>query len=711
MVSRRYVLTRTAQAAFSIWAAITIAFALVRLMPGSPVDALKSQLQQANPALSDEEVNRMVEAYISVQPDQPLYIQYIEYMTNILLGDLGTTQIGNQPVIEIVTYAVPWTLFFTTISLFLIYLIGLSLGSAIAYVEGSKHDQIMSTISIIVSAVPYYILAALMIWFLAHEWGLFPYSGRVNTELEPGIYYTYIHSVFYHATLPILSLVVTGFGIVALAMRGNCIQVLGDDFVRVSQLRGIPTLSIAINYVGRNAVLPLYTSMMIAIGTIFGGAIILEEMFVYPGMGYYMFRAIVSRDYPLLMGTFLFIVTGVIIAVYIADLTYGLIDPRAGSEDRGETYGGIGSKGIVTTLWQIAKRKSRQVFSTSTDNITDESFSIGHVESPDVSASQSSGSSTRKKELKQSIKEWIIAPLLILWSDWRARIGGLIILAFLLTSTVGVYIVDSPSTFDGPPLEGPFQGWENPLGTDGSGNSILGLLVHAAPAMLKMIVGGTTFAITLATIWGMVAGYIGGAIDRAMMTFADVLIAIPGLPLVIVLAVMIDPGNPYLVGVILSVNAWAGLARALRSQVLTTRQETYIEASRVMGLSTGGIITRDVLPNLMPLILVNAVLQARNIIFGSVALYFLGVLPFTNLNWGVMLNFAYQSPASMYSWHTAHWFLSPMTTIVILTLGLILFGQACDQIFNPRLRARHIDMDEAEIVEDVEETQVDYAQM
>ncbi|MFB9809406.1 ABC transporter permease subunit [Haladaptatus pallidirubidus] len=118
------------------------------------------------------------------------------------------------------------------------------------------------------------------------------------------------------------------------------------------------------------------------------------------------------------------------------------------------------------------------------------------------------------------------------------------------------------------------------------------------------------------------------------MTITDVLMTIPGLPLVIVLAVLLEPRNPWVVGVVLTVNAWSGLARAIRSQVLTIRSESYVEASRLMGVSTPNILMKDVIPPIMPYIMVNFVNSARTVIFSSVGLYFLGILPFTNQNWG-----------------------------------------------------------------------------
>lgn len=187
------------------------------------------------------------------------------------------------------------------------------------------------------------------------------------------------------------------------------------------------------------------------------------------------------------------------------------------------------------------------------------------------------------------------------------------------------------------------------------------------------------------------------------MSLTDILMTIPGLPLVIVLAVILEPDEPWMVGIILTINAWAGLARAIRSQVLTLRNESFVEASRLMGISTPTIIAKDIVPGLMPYITVNFVNSARGVIFSSVGLYFLGILPFTNLNWGVMMNLAYSTGGALYSVDVLHWLLIPMITIIILSLGLILFAQGTDRIFNPRVRVRQMSNDTGELGEIKEE--------
>ena len=296
---------------------------------------------------------------------------------------------------------------------------------------------------------------------------------------------------------------------------------------------------------------------------------------------------------------------------------------------------------------------------------------------------------SRRDSIYEVFDVWVATPARLVWEDTRARVGAFIILLYLFMGTIATKLIAKPSPYQGERLTPPLVNMEFPLGTTGMGQDLLAQVIHSTPAMLQMILAGAVFATGVATIVGTLAGYKGGFIDRVLSTATDIMMTIPGLPFLIVLSVALEPQHPVTVGIILSINAWAGLARAIRSEVLSLRENDYVEASRTMGISTPSIIVKDIIPNLMPYIMVNFMNAARNVIFGSVGLYFLGVLPFTTLNWGVMLNFAYKNTSTMYNLSNAHWLLIPLFTIILLSYGLILFAQGCDHLFNPRVRARH----------------------
>lgn len=331
-----YYVKRLIMSVVTVFAVISLSFAMIRLMPGGPMDYLRAQL--IDQGVSPAQVDRIAESYISVNPSDPIYIAYIDYVSSLLVGDFGESTWYSAPVIEIIAAALPWTVFIMSVSLILAFVSGILLGALMAYREGSTVDSVATLATTFLTSVPYYLLAILLIAVLGFRLGWFPTGGRYNPDLTPGMSIEFFRSVLYHGTLPIASFVFTAFGGWALGMRGNSIQVLGEDYLRVARLAGIPERDIVVKYVTPNAILPLYTSLMISIGFLFGGSVILEQLFNYPGLGYYLLEAVNARDYPLMMGGFIVITVAVVVAIFIADLTYGIIDPRAGSGDSRETY-------------------------------------------------------------------------------------------------------------------------------------------------------------------------------------------------------------------------------------------------------------------------------------------------------------------------------------------------------------------------------------
>ena len=296
---------------------------------------------------------------------------------------------------------------------------------------------------------------------------------------------------------------------------------------------------------------------------------------------------------------------------------------------------------------------------------------------------------TPADKVQRAFDEFVVTPLAIIWSDTRARIGLSIIVFYILMGTVGVAVVHTPEPNETKRLLAPFQNLKYPLGADALGRGLLAQLVHATPAMLKIMLSGGMWVISVGTILGLVSGYKGGKIDTAIMFASDTIMMLPGLPLLLIVVAILQPESPLVLGLILGLTGWAGLARAVRSEMLSLREANYVEASRIMGLDTGHILKNDLLPNIMPYVMINLVNSMKGFIFGSMALYFLGILPFTNLNWGVMLNNAYRQSGALYTLEAAHWLLAPMLTVMILSFGLIMFAQGSDRLFNPRVRARH----------------------
>lgn len=338
-----YYTERFAQALITYIAACTLAFVLYRLMPGGPIEAVQASLiqemiQQGEPVDVDR-IRRLTELYTGIDPNQPLWEAYLEYVWGIFrYGDFGRSIHYNQPVFDILFAAMPWSIFVSVYGLILGFSVTILLGSLMAYKEGSAFDKGSTVFVLMLGSIPYYVAAIVMLSVLSFQWGWFPIGGRWDRTIEPGFSLAFMQSIAYHGALPIASGFIVGFGGGALAMRANAIRLLGAEYLHSARVRGISTTRITTRYIGRNAVLPIYTGLMIGIAGIFSSSVIMEWIFTYPGVGWYTFEALELRDYPLLMGAFLFFVGITVVGILIADLTYGLIDPRAGTGADREQY-------------------------------------------------------------------------------------------------------------------------------------------------------------------------------------------------------------------------------------------------------------------------------------------------------------------------------------------------------------------------------------
>ena len=330
----KYVLQRAFMALSSLYVVATLSFFLMHSLPGGPASYLRQKLERAG--LSEEKIEDLVEVYMSFRPDVPVWQQYVDYIGGLLHGDFGRSVWFNQPVAEILIDALPWTVFLSSVAMLITFTVGTLLGAFMAYREGSAFDVSLTVYSTVLTSIPYYVLAIGLLYVFAYQLQLFPTGGRVAPGTTVGLNLPFVIGVIEHAALPLASMILPG--LVALGMRGNAIQVLGEDFIHVARQRGLGERRIATRYVAHNAILPVYTSLMISLGSLFGGSVILETIFQYPGVGYYMFKAVQARDYPLMMGGFLVITATVILGVFIADLTYGFVDPRAGGGEQRESY-------------------------------------------------------------------------------------------------------------------------------------------------------------------------------------------------------------------------------------------------------------------------------------------------------------------------------------------------------------------------------------
>ncbi len=266
------------------------------------------------------------------------------------------------------------------------------------------------------------------------------------------------------------------------------------------------------------------------------------------------------------------------------------------------------------------------------------------------------------------------------------RLVGLLLLLFFVFLAIFGRIAYShapavhPNNIYAPPS------WQHPLGTDYAGRDIWILIVRGAQNVLYVAVMAAVFTIVIGTTVGLAAGYLGKVVDNILMRITDMFLTVPTITLQIILAVTIGLSNYVIMAAVLSLASWGGLARAIRSMVLSVRERSYVEVARGLGLSRWYILRRDILPNLMPYIVVHLMLALTGAVYGEVGLFFLGVVPFKADNWGVMLSFATGDSGAMYSTQSLMFLVSPILAIVLLQTGIVLSADAVNEIVDPRLR-------------------------
>ena len=317
------------QAIVTIWAVVTITFFLVRLMPGNPLDVLIEQILTLE-GISYQEAYDRVAASFNIDPGASRLEQYFTWLGNLLRFDLGTsiTSPGTRVIDEIARF-LPWTIFAVGAGLLISFVTGILLGIVMAYYRDSTLDHSLSFFASFTTGVPNYLWGLLIIILILDPLEIVgELRGAYDPSLTPGFNLPFILSVLKHAALPIIIYIVGGLGTWMLNMKSSTVGVLNEDYVNVAEARGLKDKRISTAYTGRNASLPLFTQLAISIGFVLGSGVIIEEIFVYWGLGHYLFQSITVRDYTSMQGVFLILTISVVFSNLFADLTYGLLDPR-----------------------------------------------------------------------------------------------------------------------------------------------------------------------------------------------------------------------------------------------------------------------------------------------------------------------------------------------------------------------------------------------
>jgi peptide/nickel transport system permease protein len=321
----RFALRRLGFFAGTLWACLTLNFLLPRLMPGNPALALIAKFHGRISA----QALKPLEIAFGVNTHQSLVSQYFGYLGNTLRGHLGISlsQLPT-PVSTIISNALPWTLGLVGVTTILAFLLGTSIGIIGAWRRGSWLDNILPPVFVITSAIPFFWIGMLLIVAFSLHGPHLPSSGTFDNTMVPAFDWPFITNLLQHALLPACAILITSIGLWILTMRNNMVTVLSEDYVKMARAKGLPGRRIMFDYAARNAILPNLSGLAMSLGFVLGGSVLVEYVFNYPGLGFWLVQAVEGEDYPLMQSLFLLITLAVLAAVLLADLLNAIFDPR-----------------------------------------------------------------------------------------------------------------------------------------------------------------------------------------------------------------------------------------------------------------------------------------------------------------------------------------------------------------------------------------------
>jgi peptide/nickel transport system permease protein len=310
------------------WAALTINFVLPHLMPGSPLQAALDKLQgSVSPG-----VVRALAAQFGLDTKANLLTQYGQYWDRLAHGNLGVST-SEYPVrvSTIIAHSLPWTIALVGVSSIISFVLGTGLGVLIAWRRGSRLDALLP-VTTFLSAVPYFWLGLILVTVFGVSLHWLPFYGGYAQGVNIGFSWSFLTSAVGHGLLPACTIVVASVAGWMVGMRNMMVTTLGEDYVLVAQAKGLAMRRVAITYAARNAILPNLAGFALQLGFVVAGSLLTEIIFSYPGIGYTLLNAVTSDDYPLMQGIFLVITIVVLLANFVADLLYVLLDPRTRQE-------------------------------------------------------------------------------------------------------------------------------------------------------------------------------------------------------------------------------------------------------------------------------------------------------------------------------------------------------------------------------------------
>ena len=306
---------------------MTFTFILIRQIPGDILHNFAVNIQNTQGVPYDQ-ARELAKLQINWDPDKPLTEQYAHYLSSLAQGELGNSTNYRIPVATILKSALPWTVFITFTAAFSSFLVGVTLGLWAAWKRGSWLDPALTLYATITQAVPDFLIGVILLLTFGIRLEWMPLRGAYGPETDPGVNFAFLTSLAYHAVLPVLAFSIPAIGSWALSAKASATSVLGEDYLLVARAKGLRPWRILRDYLGRNALLPLVAGLASSLGGLLGGSMLVETMFGYPGLGYFLAQAIGTRDYPLMQGIFLLSTVAIVGSNLLGEVVSRRLDPR-----------------------------------------------------------------------------------------------------------------------------------------------------------------------------------------------------------------------------------------------------------------------------------------------------------------------------------------------------------------------------------------------
>jgi ABC-type dipeptide/oligopeptide/nickel transport system permease subunit len=683
-----YLLRKISVALLTLVIVIVSNFFLFRILPGDPARAMVSMGR-----MNRDTVQRIREQF---GLDKPIWMdvdklrdgdlagafdsQFTAYLGNLAKGNLGISFVSKLDVGEILRNRVWKTVVLLLTGELVAILLGSTLGVIASWRRGSRIDLGILVWGLFTWSIPTFFFGIVLV-LLAR--GFLPTGTMVTVGLKPEDGLVYWMDVAKHLVLPTIALGIGFTSSYMMVMRSSIAEVLSEDYVLTAKAKGLTNLQILRDHALKNAMLPMITLLALSLAYTVGGAIQIETVFSWPGIGRLIFDSVGKQDYPVLQGAFLLIAVSVIGANLLADMLYTLLDPRVKAESSvAGTPTGVRKTllkiprflawlvmwvvGLPAALWHAIRSLPRAIQAVG-EILTEVPAAVGAL----GAASRDALRTFRRRPMA------LVGVVMLAFAIFLA-VGGPLVAPYsqeelASTKVTAADILTPPDS-------------EHLLGTDDAGKDVLSQLIYGARISLLVGFSASFMSLIIGTVVGMTAGYFGGRTDAFLMRLVDFLMVIPTLPLMLVIISLWGRGLDKIIMVI-GLLYWTYMARLVRSQVISIKERQYVLRARALGAGNRRILIRHILPQVMPLIIAQGVLDTSNAIIAESSLAFLGLGDPTQVSWGMMLNFAFARAISQEAW----WFLLPPGfAIVWVSLSLVLIGTALEEIFNPRLKTHHL---------------------